>query len=124
MIRRPPRSQRSDTLFPFTTLCRSGRADRVDDFRRSLEPYRAVIKDQAFVGGRAPTYADYVLFGTLQWARCTSVFALVEGHDPIQAGFARSLELPGRSEERRGGKEVASKCSNRWSPYPEKKKRK
>src|SRR3546814_3441512 len=25
MIRRPPRSTRTDTLFPYTTLCRSGR---------------------------------------------------------------------------------------------------
>src|SRR3546814_7760375 len=26
MIRRPPRSTRTDTLFPYTTLCRSGHA--------------------------------------------------------------------------------------------------
>src|SRR3546814_3763892 len=29
MIRRPPRSTRTDTLFPYTTLCRSG-GDRSD----------------------------------------------------------------------------------------------
>src|SRR3546814_17736230 len=28
MIRRPPRSTRTDTLFPYTTLFRSGRRDR------------------------------------------------------------------------------------------------
>src|SRR3546814_1970912 len=28
MIRRPPRSTRTDTLFPYTPLCRSPRADR------------------------------------------------------------------------------------------------
>src|SRR3546814_19362544 len=28
MIRRPPRSTRTDTLFPYTTLFRSGRVDR------------------------------------------------------------------------------------------------
>src|SRR3546814_5245891 len=33
MIRRPPRSTRTDTLFPYTTLCRSGRKD---DARRGL----------------------------------------------------------------------------------------
>src|SRR3546814_8358649 len=27
MIRRPPRSTRTDTLFPYTTLCRSGKPD-------------------------------------------------------------------------------------------------
>src|SRR3546814_21045968 len=32
MVRRPPRSTRTDTLFPYTTLFRSGqRADRGDD---------------------------------------------------------------------------------------------
>src|SRR3546814_18314303 len=30
MIRRPPRSTRTDTLFPYTTLFRSGRALRLD----------------------------------------------------------------------------------------------
>src|SRR3546814_1916784 len=29
MIRRPPRSTRTDTLFPYTTLCRSSAARRV-----------------------------------------------------------------------------------------------
>src|SRR3546814_1497832 len=31
MIRRPPRSTRTDTLFPYTTLFRSVQADRADD---------------------------------------------------------------------------------------------
>src|SRR3546814_10024212 len=31
MIRRPPRSTRTDTLFPYTTLFRSARLDRVSD---------------------------------------------------------------------------------------------
>src|SRR3546814_5544087 len=30
MIRRPPRSTRTDTLFPYTTLFRSSRTDRTD----------------------------------------------------------------------------------------------
>src|SRR3546814_3416878 len=30
MIRRPPRSTRTDTLFPYTTLFRSGRSPRTD----------------------------------------------------------------------------------------------
>src|SRR3546814_21132981 len=34
MIRRPPRSTRTDTLFPYTTLFRSGRADARATVRR------------------------------------------------------------------------------------------
>src|SRR3546814_2596911 len=47
MIRRPPRSTRTDTLFPYTTLCRS-RLDRGElDARRLARPDRAVSADQA-----------------------------------------------------------------------------
>src|SRR3546814_2025111 len=38
MIRRPPRSTRTDTLFPYTTLFRSPRALRVRPRRRVLRP--------------------------------------------------------------------------------------
>src|SRR3546814_7890840 len=36
MIRRPPRSTRTDTLFPYTTLFRSCHAEPVEDLRRTL----------------------------------------------------------------------------------------
>src|SRR3546814_3469552 len=41
MIRRPPRSTRTDTLFPYTTLCRSALARAVDE-------QRAIILGEAF----------------------------------------------------------------------------
>src|SRR3546814_973578 len=43
MIRRPPRSTRTDTLFPYTTLFRSGRRHRppIDQVLRSEEIMRA-----------------------------------------------------------------------------------
>src|SRR3546814_8792553 len=36
MIRRPPRSTRTDTLFPYTTLFRSVKAESLRDFTRRL----------------------------------------------------------------------------------------
>src|SRR3546814_4130724 len=54
MIRRPPRSTRTDTLFPYTTLFRSGNAfitlkkDRPTtsvEWERSLQPKLAAIPD-------------------------------------------------------------------------------
>src|SRR3546814_2793208 len=39
MIRRPPRSTRTDTLFPYTTLFRSHRAERVVALRHVLHHY-------------------------------------------------------------------------------------
>src|SRR3546814_4484901 len=47
MIRRPPRSTRTDTLFPYTTLFRSPR-----HARRPRKVLRAVLPDRP-VGGRA-----------------------------------------------------------------------
>src|SRR3546814_12164933 len=41
MIRRPPRSTRTDTLFPYTTLFRSGRSSPRRGSGRSYGPPRA-----------------------------------------------------------------------------------
>src|SRR3546814_10764918 len=37
MIRRPPRSTRTDTLFPYTTLFRSDHAQRITDLGRGID---------------------------------------------------------------------------------------
>src|SRR3546814_4626536 len=48
MIRRPPRSTRTDTLFPYTTLFRSGRG-RSDPVRDGAEPLGSLdpVSDRA-----------------------------------------------------------------------------
>src|SRR3546814_10084530 len=49
MIRRPPRSTRTDTLFPYTTLCRSDRRhvyDRQDRDRPDDHPRHGAGRDQ------------------------------------------------------------------------------
>src|SRR3546814_7632060 len=42
MIRRPPRSQRTDTLFPYTALCRSSQASGIDSWSRLATAVLAV----------------------------------------------------------------------------------
>src|SRR3546814_18330556 len=61
MIRRPPRSTRTDTLFPYTTLFRSAQSRRRHPPRRDLDARRSDIQAggalvrQAGVGdGRRP----------------------------------------------------------------------
>src|SRR3546814_943377 len=44
MIRRPPRATRTDTLFPYTTLCRSPVDHGVPDHSRRVEPRLAGSK--------------------------------------------------------------------------------
>ena len=68
-----------------------GREERVGAFRKSLEPIRQVIASQPFIGGEHPTYADFIPFAVLQWARCTSTFPLVTPDDPMHAWFERLL---------------------------------
>src|SRR3546814_18214050 len=43
MIRRPPRSTRTDTLFPYTTLFRSHRIHYDRDYARDVEGYAGLL---------------------------------------------------------------------------------
>lgn len=58
-----------------------------------LTPLRLTVKDVAFLGGDEPAYADYIVFGALQWARCASPQNLLDDDDPVAAWFGRLLDL-------------------------------
>src|SRR3546814_13771241 len=100
MIRRPPRSTRTDTLFPYTTLFRSTgffrRSQAMNDlFRKTALPVILLASTVLFAGcatqGKPPP--------------------VISLDEPVQA-----QPLP-RSEERRVGKECVSTCRSRWSQY-------
>src|SRR3546814_3093898 len=57
MIRRPPRSTRTDTLFPYTTLFRSG-ADRADDVQAAGGAVRLLQDGHRRVGGRSEEHTS------------------------------------------------------------------
>jgi len=71
----------------------AGRETRVAEFRALLLPVRQVLGKQPWLGGENPSYADYIVFGTLQWPRCASRFELLESDDPIAAWRERMLDL-------------------------------
>ncbi len=71
----------------------ANREARVAGFRQTLEPLRMTLKSQPFLGGAAPLYPDYIVFGGFQWARTISDFALLEADDPIAAWRERMLDL-------------------------------
>ncbi|GAN46977.1 MULTISPECIES: glutathione S-transferase family protein [Methylobacterium] len=62
-------------------------------FRASLEPLRATIRSQPFLGGERPNFADYIVFAAFQWARCSSPRGLLAADDPVAAWRDRSLAL-------------------------------
>lgn len=69
------------------------RGQHVEGFRRSLAPLRLTLEAQPFLGGDAPLYADYIVFGGFQWVRCISDFALLAPDDPVAAWRRRMLGL-------------------------------
>ena len=62
-------------------------------FLAALEPARAVLAEQEYIAGSAPAFADYILFGLLQWPRSVSRFELVPHGDPVCSWFERMLDL-------------------------------
>src|SRR3546814_19166268 len=111
MIRRPPRSTRTATPFPYTTLFRSP-GPVVTMYE--LEP-AAGIKASRVIG-----LADDI---ARSMSAISARVAVVPGRNVI------GIELPNqrresvslaelRSEERRVGKECVSTCRARWSPDP------
>src|SRR3546814_15821608 len=112
MIRRPPRSTRTDTLFPYTTRFRS-----LDQLGVALNSGRSIM-----LYGPAGTGKTYIsarlarLFSEAIWVPYAIAVndAVVEIYDPQ---IHQRLDEDERSEERRVGKECISTCRSRWSPY-------
>jgi len=68
---------------------------KLADWRQCLDPLRPVLVQQQFIAGKGPGFADYVLFGAFQWARCVSATRLLEPDDPVYAWRERLLDLWG-----------------------------
>src|SRR3546814_17900424 len=118
MIRRPPRSTRTDTLFPYTTLLRSIKGDVVGNRRAGWD--RFFVAPHDFVVGAVPTLH-----------RIVDSLALVGGEGPAGALLDEihahrgdrevvdrqmvGLGEEERSERRRAGEECVSTGRSRWS---------
>ena len=62
-------------------------------FTKSLDPLRATLKKQAFIGGAGPLFADYIVFGAFQWARVVCPHEFLPQGDPVADWFGRCLDL-------------------------------
>src|SRR3546814_20646194 len=119
MIRRPPRSTRTDTLCPYTARCRSLGDQCGFDPDRDRHPAMGAVR------GSPPReqslrpvhrqFAGACPRGPLANADADEERFVAVGRDRRDhAGEMR------RSEERRVGKECVSKCRSWWSTYHEK----
>ncbi len=73
----------------------AGREADLLAFRKAIHPVRMVLREQPWLGGEQPGYADHIVLGSLQWARCTSPLALLAEDDPVHAWRARGFALYG-----------------------------
>src|SRR3546814_13913288 len=116
MIRRPPRSTRTDTLFPYSTLFRSDqvRPLKRQTFDEAADALRVALKHAI---GSWSTCFDQILVGISGGLDSSIVAAALGPRTP----HLRCLTMvePGtdRSAERRVGKGCVSTCRSRWSPY-------
>jgi len=58
-----------------------------------LKPFEEVLKHCTYVGGDAPSYADYALFGILKWADIVSTYEPLDADSAVGAWFARLSDL-------------------------------
>src|SRR3546814_14047702 len=117
MNRRPPRSTRTDTLFPFTTLVRSSatagrrRADRAGGRSPPASaPSRRLLQIDDSGDRRDREAAGGQLAGPL----CET---LERDRIGLPHGNGDAAGERDRSEERRVGKECVSTGRSRWAPY-------
>src|SRR3546814_13886571 len=128
MIRRPPRSTRTDTLFPYTTLFRSG-----DHAAGDKNEPRHGRKDLLNGRGTAQAVESHPAENISAGRFCRRPkppvisWRAVPAPEPERLPVLplrrllppadRRLRARARSEERRVGKECVSTCRSRWSPY-------
>src|SRR3546814_12188392 len=138
MIRRPPRSTRTDTLFPYTTLFRSparARHARQPDevariLRRIAHLVRVIIVEHAdrHIDARGLEPSRVRLRLTELFEARGQIGERRDEHrhlgrrDPARddPAFGRADEPASRPDDRRVGKECGRTCRSGWAPYPKK----
>src|SRR3546814_19664224 len=106
MMRRPPRSTRTDTLFPYPTLFRSDGTDQSRDPALAAGPGRRMALHRSWKAD--PERLSGIL------------------HRQVPRRVPQRAPVPpprgGQIGRARVGKECVSTCRSRWSPYHSKKK--
>src|SRR3546814_19660670 len=112
MIRRPPRSTRTDTLVPYTTLFRSMvKAAKGNRLKGIL-----AVSDEPLVSSDFNHSPASSTFDLTQTQVLDDTFVRILTWYDNEWGFSNRMSDT-RSEERRVGKECVSTCRSRWSPY-------
>src|SRR3546814_15389974 len=106
MIRRPPRSTRTDTLFPYTTLFRSFRG--AGHQPRKADAAKAVLREH--IRGLGDFLDRH--FAALEFFAQHRGRRIARDDRPVE--IEQSGDMRSRSDERRVGKECVSTVRSRW----------
>src|SRR3546814_15327966 len=128
MIRRPPRSTRTDTLFPYTTLFRSNAVKLLLYTSGTTSHPKGVLHSHNSLMAELLAARDYWGLGASDVVLMPSPVTHITGYlSALDMGFVTGCAAvlmerwdaseAVRSEERRGGKACGRKCSSRGSPY-------
>src|SRR3546814_12035406 len=119
MIRRPPRSTLTATLFPDTTLFRSALPGRPVSRHPGNSAGDARLPADHAEQGRRATHPRASEDHAFDLPRLEARRGAATGSDDLRALLPhRAVDRTYfRSEERRVGKECVSTCRSRWSPY-------
>src|SRR3546814_15923721 len=124
MIRRPPRSTRTDTLFPYTTLLRSRKIPAPEPNPETKAFWDNCAAGKLTVGKCGDTGKTYWYPRALSPFTLTDKTELVEvsgrgtiySYSVLRASPEQSC-IADRSEERRVGQKCVSTCRSRWLSY-------
>src|SRR3546814_20790919 len=123
MIRRPPRSTRTDTLFPYTTLFRSGDAMPLTEIN-----FDGIVgPSHNYAGLSLGNLASSRHGGQTSRPRAAALEGLAKMRANLSLGLTQGLLLPPdrpaehQSEKRGGGKECVGPCRSGGALVPYKK---
>lgn len=71
----------------------AGRDAAIAALPAALQPLRHMLGHQPFIGGATPLFADYIVFGALQWLKITTGSIHLPSDDPVSRWFDRCLDL-------------------------------
>lgn len=57
--------------------------ETITNLRHALTPVRKTLQQKPYLGGNAPCFADYILFGYFQWARAVCPIPLLSPDDAV-----------------------------------------
>ena len=70
-----------------------GKSAVIAGLPEKLKPLSHMLNSQKFIGGDQPLFADYIVFGALQWARISSATQMLPEGDVVTDWFNRCLDL-------------------------------